>query len=92
MADIKNYALFRCEKRNMGIDMMRESKKAESLRLWAVKNTAHGKVSIIFEKCTGNVIYLVTGKKDSHPDVKTENLGNIEDYNLIIIEDNESEG
>lgn len=87
MAELKNYVLVYYKKRNGAIEKTLEGIGPAMLKLWALQNTTSSKASLIFEKESGKVIFLATGKKDSMPDVQKEDLGYIEDYGLAIIDD-----
>ena len=84
---MKDYMLLRCHKKTGKVDKMIEAKGQAQLKVWALENTTSTKQSIIFEKETGNVVYLAVGNKTSFPDIKKSDLGNIADYNPKIIDD-----
>ena len=87
MAELKTYVLFRYKKSNRAIDTVLEGLGKAMLKMWALTNTTSSKESLIIEKDTGQVVYLVSGKRGSPPEVKEKDLGTMKDYNLSIIED-----
>ena len=87
---MEEYVLVRFSKKTGKIDIVMESITKSMLKLWALQNTTKTKDTIIFSEVTGDVVFYAEGTAD-FPEVKKENLGNIEDYCkglLAAVQDN----
>lgn len=87
MAELKQHVLICYKKANGSVDEILDGLGCGMLKMWALQNTTSSKASLIFEKDTGKVIYHVTGKRNSIPEVQQGDLGNITDYEISIIEE-----
>ena len=73
--------LFRYSKKTGRIDKTLEGLSLGLLKIWALTNTTKTKNTIIIERVTGNVMFLVKGSKEC-PVAYADNLGHCTEYNI----------
>ena len=68
--DLKVYVLMRCSKKTGYVDTTMTGMGSALLRMWALNNTTSSKITFIFDRESGKIVYAVQGRKDGFPKVK----------------------
>ena len=79
------FVLFRFSKKTGKVDTTMTGVTSAMMELWALQNTPKTKGSIIVNRDTGEVAYLITGTADGFPKIE-ENCGRCEEYGIPLDE------
>lgn len=78
--------LMRCKK-NGDVDTVMTGMGTALMRLWAMQNTTSSKITFIFERESGKILYAIKGTKEGFPKIKDgtkEDLGTCEDIGISL--------
>lgn len=82
------HVLFRFSKKSGKIDTTMTGRGSALMQMWALNNTTSSKVTMIFNRETGNLVFQVIGKKDGFPKVQKSqangDMGNCAAYGISL--------